>query len=202
MLQTNYKFHEYNRFVLPKKLIWLQWMFAQLSWYEHNLIIIRQMWEWISTNIFQLNLQFSWNFISWTCRWSMIRWLPTLRGHHQTWYWLLIGLNMMQVSLMLDKNNGRVRSHYNMILTASTSQLPSENDIDGLVQESRNSSANALELHLSGTNPSICWVPFVSQWSDLHWRLRVVKTKIMTVISSLLTDDYCSVRHYHIDGLA
>ena len=30
-----------------------------------------------------------------------------------------------------------------------------ENDIDGLVQERRNSSALAMELHLSCTNPSI-----------------------------------------------
>ena len=28
---------------------------------------------------------------------------------------------------------------------------------DGLVQERRNSIANALELHLSCTNPMICW---------------------------------------------
>ena len=30
--------------------------------------------------------------------------------------------------------------------------------IDGLVQERRNSSANALELHLSCTNPSTLWL--------------------------------------------
>ena len=34
--------------------------------------------------------------------------------------------------------------------------------IDGLVQERRNSIANALELHLSCTNPSIC------SWSVMH----------------------------------
>ena len=36
--------------------------------------------------------------------------------------------------------------------------------IDGLVQERRNSIANALELRLSGTNPSIWWFRF---WSKL-----------------------------------
>ena len=35
--------------------------------------------------------------------------------------------------------------------------LFNEHHIDGLVQERRNSIANALELRLSCTNPSICW---------------------------------------------
>ena len=47
--------------------------------------------------------------------------------------------------------------------------------IDGLVQETRNSIANALELPLSGTNPSKCtlnsafidaFISSVSLWQD------------------------------------
>ena len=38
-------------------------------------------------------------------------------------------------------------------------------DIDGLVQERCNSIANALELRLSGTNPSIC----LTSVSDVKW---------------------------------
>ena len=42
--------------------------------------------------------------------------------------------------------------------------------IDVLVQERRNSIANALELHFSCTNPSICVRAFRHQWSRKRLR--------------------------------
>ena len=51
---------------------------------------------------------------------------------------------------------------------ASICQIKNTGDIDGLVQERRNSSALAMELRLSCTNPSISSV-ILSTWSEV-WR--------------------------------
>ena len=46
----------------------------------------------------------------------------------------------------------------------ANSQLDSKTCVDGLVQERRNSIANALELHLSCTNPSIWYARFYQRF--------------------------------------
>ena len=53
---------------------------------------------------------------------------------------------------------------YNWLTSKWTFIIKSRFDIDGLVQERCNSSALAVELRLSFTNPSIC--PFIKQARD------------------------------------
>ena len=54
---------------------------------------------------------------------------------------------MMMIEIILKwKNDENDSNNYALI----------NHDIDGLVQEGRNSTANALELRLSCTNPSTC----------------------------------------------
>ena len=51
-------------------------------------------------------------------------------------------------------------------------QMVLNHHIDGLVQERRNSSALAMELRLSCTNPSICAVVVIDvdfNWKTLKW---------------------------------
>ena len=57
------------------------------------------------------------------------------------------------------------------LVSKTTSAMFMQYHIDGLMQEKRNSIANALELRLSCTNPSICnivYVPLPSQHSVQH----------------------------------
>ena len=42
-------------------------------------------------------------------------------------------------------------------------KLPYPDNVDGLMQERRNSIANALELRLSCSNPSM-WIPSLARW--------------------------------------
>ena len=74
--------------------------------------------------------------------WVMMSWRRKEPGHQQPWYWLFW--------------TGTIRSR---TLRSSTSPTDSIVDIhgymDGLVQQRRNSIANALELRLSCINPSM-----------------------------------------------
>ena len=58
--------------------------------------------------------------------------------------------------LSSDKKFIRYCYMNSLVQTAVSPVLTSCSDMDGIVQERRNSIANALELHLSSTNPSIC----------------------------------------------
>ena len=71
---------------------------------------------------------------------------------------------MAEDAAYLDKYTGTSTIPFDECTTFSEASLlwylklvatANENDIDGLVQERRNSSALAMELHLSCTNPSI-----------------------------------------------
>ena len=75
------------------------------------------------------------------------------------WYWSTLSISFRVTLLTLGQ------SQYCPSVSEATLKKPNQNtttckqcgQIDGLVQERRNSSALAMELRLSCTNPSISW---------------------------------------------
>ena len=66
--------------------------------------------------------------------------------------------------------------------------IRSNDDIDSLVQESRNSIANALELRLSCTNPSICCGDLTDQkwWDSLLTQSYIERCDVNNIIDFLI----------------
>ena len=88
----------------------------------------------------------------------LIKWVP----NHSSARYSLDHLYRSVVSKLLTL----CTPYRNRIMRGSLGYLFSRSkcdNIDGLVQERRNSIANALELHLSCTDPSICFASTISK---------------------------------------
>ena len=94
------------------------------------------------------------------------RWIPRTKANDaELWrfLWSTVWIN----SWVNNREAGdlrRYRAHYDVIVMSirlfDVTIALSSHHIGGLVQERRNSSALAMELRLSGTNPSICSLEF------------------------------------------
>ena len=71
-----------------------------------------------------------------------------------TWPWAILASSSACVSNTCG-GEGNEETYATIVLSTIKTMRPFHENIDGLVQERRNSSALALELHFSCTNPSI-----------------------------------------------
>ena len=85
--------------------------------------------------------------------WTLLKIIPTLNATENWPSLLIFSVRFYDVLLMAQSNTGTSSDDALEIPQSCTKSL--SHDIGGLVQERRNSIADALELHLSRTNTSI-----------------------------------------------
>ena len=98
-------------------------------------------------------------------------------GHFQPWHWSHHFIFRLLIRLVLKLGYSE-KAVNTMARSSATMLLSTVEYIDGLVQEIRNSIANAMELRLSCTNPSV-WdtrvLVFHKDAFQLNWKPRFLK---------------------------
>ena len=83
------------------------------------------------------------------------RWIPLTKGQLRGKCFHLMTSSCVSLNWQMN-----MTQQVSRIWTQSSHMDSESNDVDGLVQERHNSSALAMELHLSGTNPLIYDIDF------------------------------------------